>query len=222
MNKIKSIFIANRGEIAVRIIKTARVMGIRAVTAYTLNDKKSLHIQMADKVVCLDINILNDTFLSPERMVAVAKEENCDAIHPGYGFLSEDYRFAELCKKYGLIFIGPTPDVLKTMGIKTEAKKLVELARVPVLSGLERETEELIKYAKDLNYPLTVKAVAGGGGKGLRKVLKADELKKEVNQASREALNYFGDGRVYIEPFLENTRHIEVQLLGDQYGNLIH
>lgn len=214
--------VANRGEIAVRIIKVAHALGLEAVAVYTPGDSASLHATMADEAVCLPQAPLAETFLSPETMVNVALAEGCDAIHPGYGFLSENYRFAELARENGLIFIGPPTEAIRLMGDKILARRQAELAGVPVLPGVEGALETLIQNPAKLPFPLLAKAAAGGGGKGMVRVDCADDLKSKLEQAIREAQSSFGDSRIYLEPFLENARHIEVQVFGDQYGNLVH
>ena len=222
MKEIKSIFIANRGEIAVRILKTAREMGFRVVTAFTPDDAESLHVKLADKAVCFEHNTLQQTFLSAQKLVETALAEGCNAVHPGYGFLSEDYRFAELCRDKGLVFIGPSTNSIRMLGDKSSARKIAGSAGIPVLAGIEGEVDILACKTGTLKFPVLVKAVAGGGGKGLYRIDRAEDLAYYVYRASREATSYFGDERIYLEPFLENARHIEVQLLGDRHGNLIH
>ncbi|MBN2773654.1 MAG: carbamoyl-phosphate synthase subunit L, partial [Prolixibacteraceae bacterium] len=220
--KIQSIFIANRGEIAVRIAKTAKEMGIRTVAPFSPDDKKSLHVKEVDKAIGLSNIKLSETFLSPDFMVELAIREKCDAIHPGYGFLAEDYRLAELCKRRGLIFIGPDPEVIRIMGDKSEARKIALDAGVPVLPVFEGEINELAELSSSLGFPVMIKAVSGGGGKGLRKVNHIAYYLKELERAGREAMNYFGSNRLLIEPYIKNARHVEVQILADFYGNVIH
>lgn len=213
---------ANRGEIAVRIINAAHSLGLETVAVYTSDDSASLHVAMADEAVCVPQAPLAETFLSPETMVKIAMERGCDALHPGYGFLSENFRFAELTRQNDLIFIGPPTEAIRLMGDKILARRQAESAGVPVLPGVEGGLETLVYTPVELPFPLLVKAAAGGGGKGLVRVDSADDLKVKLEQAVREAQNSFGDGRVFIEPFIENARHIEVQVFGDHQGNLVH
>ena len=220
--KIKKLFIANRGEIAARITRSAKELGITTVITYTANDCNSLHVQLADKAVSLGNKSLSETYLSPEKMVEVAKNEQCDAVHPGYGFLSENDRFAELCQQNGLLFIGPSTQTIRKMGDKKEAKKLAQQCGVPVLENLVLSKESNINGSSIPEFPLLIKAVAGGGGKGMYIVENFKELDFKVEQAKRETINYFGNGQLYIETYIKNARHIEIQLLGDNFGNLIH
>jgi acetyl/propionyl-CoA carboxylase alpha subunit len=222
LKKIRKILVANRGEIAVRIIKAAHTLGLEAIAVYTPDDSGSLHVTMADYSVCLPMAPLAETFLSPETMVKIALDEGCDGLHPGYGFLSENYRFAELARGNGLVFIGPPAEAIRLMGDKILARRQAEEAGVPILKSLEGDLETLIQNSSGIPFPVLVKAVAGGGGKGLIRVDKEDDLKIKLEQAVREAQSSFGDGRVFIEPFIENARHIEVQVFGDQHGNIVH
>ncbi len=221
-NKINRLFIANRGEIAARITRSAKELGVITVITYTANDCNSLHVQLADKAVSLGNKSLSETYLSPEKMVEVAKNEQCDAVHPGYGFLSENDRFAELCQQNGLLFIGPSTQTIRKMGDKKEAKKLAQQCGVPVLENLVLSKESNINGSSIPEFPLLIKAVAGGGGKGMYIVENHRELGLKIEQANREALTYFGNGQLYIEKYIKNARHIEIQLLGDNFGNLIH
>lgn len=220
--KINKILISNRGEIAVRIIRTARKMGIVTVAVYSEVDKDSLHVGFADEAYCIGHSLLSETYLNIGKIVSVAVESGCQAIHPGYGFLAENPDFVAACKQAGLIFIGPDTRSIQIMGNKIEAREFVQSIGVPVTKGLTGNPEFLILHAAEIGFPVLVKAAAGGGGKGMRIVRSAEELEAALESTSREAANYFADGTVYLEKFIENPRHIEIQLLGDSFGNVIH
>ncbi len=222
MKKISRLLIANRGEIAVRIIKTAKQMGIFTVSVYTRNDEASLHVKFADKAVLLEDDHLENTFLSAKKMIEVALNEQCDAIHPGYGFISENPEFPRLCVENGLIFIGPTAQSMELLGNKVKARSFVKSIGVPVISGISGSVDELLESAKYLDFPIMIKPLAGGGGKGIFVVNQAHDLPEYLQKAGREAQNYFNNSKLYVEHYFEKARHIEVQLLGDQFGNLIH
>ncbi|GET29098.1 biotin carboxylase N-terminal domain-containing protein [Prolixibacter sp. SD074] len=222
MERLEKILIANRGEIALRIIRAARSMHISAVAVYSEGEAGALHVRQADGSVSLGEGSLNDTYLNIEKMIQVAVQSGAQAIHPGYGFLSEDYRFAEACAEAGIIFIGPDAEVLRLMGNKMEAKLFAQKLGIPVLFGQTLVAGQLNGEPQTLEYPLLIKASHGGGGKGIQIVGSADELNEKLTQASRAAANYFGNGEVYIEPYIEKARHIEVQILGDSHGNLVH
>ncbi|GET34246.1 3-methylcrotonyl-CoA carboxylase subunit alpha [Prolixibacter bellariivorans] len=222
MQRLEKILIANRGEIALRIIRAARSMHISTVAVYSEEEAGALHVRQADESVSLGAGSLNDTYLNIEKMIQVAVQTGAQAIHPGYGFLSEDYRFAEACAEAGIIFIGPDAEVLKLMGNKMEAKQFAQKLGISVLLGQMLIAGELNGEAKTLEYPLLIKASHGGGGKGMQIVGSAEELNEKLTQASRAAANYFGNGEVYVEPYVEKARHIEVQILGDGHGNLVH
>ncbi len=222
MKEITKIFVANRGEIAIRVIKTAREMGIYTVTVHTPNDKGSLHVKLADKSVLLERNSLDKTFLSVDKMVEIAVNEGCDAIHPGYGFISEDSEFPRRCEQKGLAFIGPSADTIGLMGNKVKARSFVKSLGIPVISGLHGDVEELLVEANYLDFPVMVKPLAGGGGKGIFIVHEKSQLEQTLYKASREALSYFNNSELYIEKYFTHARHIEVQLLGDMHGNLVH
>ncbi|MBN2612468.1 MAG: ATP-grasp domain-containing protein [Bacteroidales bacterium] len=219
---IKKILIANRGEIAVRIARTAKEMGISTVTVYAEDDHDSPHIGVADEAYCLGSGNLTDTYLNIQKIIDVTKAAKCDAIHPGYGFLSENAEFARACIDNNVVFIGPSPGVIKLMGNKREANHFVKSLGIPVLEALP-VVDNFKKLPESLPpFPLLVKAVAGGGGKGMKIAGSQKELKDALESASREALTAFGNGEVYIEKLVEHARHIEVQLLGDNFGNIIH
>lgn len=220
---IKRILIANRGEIARRIIRTAKSMDISTFAIYTNDEKNALHVQEADKAVSLGNGALTDTYLNIPLIIKVALENSCDAIHPGYGFLSENADFAEACRKSGIIFIGPEPEVIRLMGDKINARNFIENINIPLPPSVTGSSyQEIRSVAAKLQYPLIIKASAGGGGKGMKIVTDPSFLEDDFESASREALNYFGDSTVYLEQYLENARHIEVQILGDVHGNTVH
>ena len=218
----KKILIANRGEIAVRIINAAQSLKIATAAIYADSDQAALHVQQADEAYGLGEGDLNDTYLNIEKIIEIAQHAGCEAIHPGYGFLSENPTFVEACERAGITFIGPSSEVIKTMGDKVEARRFAQRAGVPITEGVTGTTKELLQQADTLPYPVLVKASAGGGGKGMRIVQRADELPEALTSTVREAQAYFGNPTVYIEKYLENPRHIEVQLLGDHYGSLVH
>jgi len=218
----KKILIANRGEISVRISRTARAMGISTLAVYAEDDQHSLHIPAASQAVSLGEGKLSDTYLHIDKLLDIAERYACDAIHPGYGFLSENPAFVKACEERGLVFIGPTSHTISLMGNKIAARKFAKEAGVPITEGLSGDQPSLIQKAKSLPFPLLIKAAAGGGGKGMRIVEQAAELEKAITATSREAATYFGDDAVYVEQYLESPRHIEVQVLGDQHGNMVH
>jgi 3-methylcrotonyl-CoA carboxylase alpha subunit len=219
MNKI---LIANRGEIAVRIIRTARRNGIGTVAVYHKLDKNSLHVHDADESYSLGDGALADTYLNISMLIEIAKLSRCDAVHPGYGFLSENHLFAKACADAGLTFIGPTPEAILLMGNKLQARDFAIKSGLPVAPGYMLEDEKDLPELAEKDFPFLVKAAAGGGGKGMRIVNNKSEIKEAIISTRREAQNYFGDPTVYIEKFIESPRHIEVQVLGDQHGNAIH
>jgi 3-methylcrotonyl-CoA carboxylase alpha subunit len=218
---IHKILIANRGEIAVRIIRTAREMGITTVSVYADDDSHSLHVKNADESVNLGNGSIHDTYLNISKLLEIALEYNCDAVHPGYGFLSENSDFAEACVNKNLIFIGPTTQALKLMGNKTEARKVALKLGVPIISGFEGTVDELL-LNNELTFPVLIKPVAGGGGKAMEVVRTHSELPEKLEKSARLAGAIFGNNRLYIEQFIEKARHIEVQILGDNFGNVIH
>src|SRR5688500_12640907 len=221
----KKILIANRGEIALRVIHACRELGIKTVAVYSEADENSLHVRFADEDVCIGPPRSADSYLNVPAIISAAEITGADAIHPGYGFLSESAYLAEVCEACHIRFIGPDPSVIKLLGDKARARKAMKKAGVPMLPGSDGpvETEErALKCAKDIGYPVIIKAVAGGGGRGMRIVRKADELPQALRTAQREAEAAFGNGDVYIEKYLENPRHIEFQILGDHHGNMVH
>lgn len=222
MHPLNKILIANRGEIALRIIRAARSLGIRTVALYTPAESSAPHVRLADESIALGEGPLSDTYLNIQKIISAAKASKADAIHPGYGFLSESHLLAQACIDNGIRFIGPSPEVLKLMGNKTEAKKQAEQLGIPVLHNVKVNDSDITGISGDLRFPLLIKSSFGGGGKGMQVVRSLDELKEKITRASRMALNYFGNGEIYLEPYIETARHIEVQVLGDHHGNLVH
>ena len=222
MTKIKKVLIANRGEIAVRIIKTLKKLHVVSVVIYSVSDKDTLAVRLADEAVFIGNDNLSESYLNIVKIVQVAIETGCDALHPGYGFLSENPALAAACKKAGIVFIGPSEENIQLMGNKLEARELAISVGIPVIVGSMGTHEEIIRKASGLRFPLLVKAAGGGGGKGMRIVRKKDELHASLIAAAREAYSYFGDDTVYVEQFIEKPRHIEVQILGDEHGNIVH
>ncbi len=219
---IKKVLIANRGEIAVRVEKTARKMGINTVAIYSKNDTGSLHVLNCDEAYKIDGESLSETYLNIDKIIEIALKSNCDAIHPGYGFLSENSAFSKACADNNIRFVGPGPEPISAMGNKLQARQLVSKIGVPITHGLSGKVSEILSKANKLKFPVLIKAASGGGGKGMRIVYSKEELKESLFATSREAENYFGDGTVYVEQYLESPRHIEVQVLADNYGNVIH
>ena len=214
-----------RGEIALRVIRTCREMGIKTVAVYSTADKDSLHVKFADEAVCIGKPQSSDSYLNIPHLMAAAEITNADAIHPGYGFLAENAKFAEICKDHGIKFIGPTPDMINAMGDKITAKETMIKAGVPVVpggEGLLESLEEAKGLAKEMGYPVILKATAGGGGKGMRMVWEESEMEKAYNTAKAEAAASFKNDGIYMEKFVEEPRHIEIQIAGDQYGNVCH
>lgn len=221
----KKILIANRGEIALRIIRTCREMGIQTVAVYSTADRESLHVRFADEAVCIGDASSKDSYLNIPRIISAAEITNADAIHPGYGFLSERAEFSSICHEYGIKFIGPTPEMIQAMGDKSTAKETMKKAGVPTIpgsDGLLTSIEEGQKLAQKIGYPVILKATAGGGGRGMRIVNSASEFKKAWDDARREAGAAFGNDGLYLEKFIEEPRHIEIQVMGDQYGKVCH
>ncbi len=222
---IKKILIANRGEIAVRIIRTCKEMGIGTVAIYNSLDRFALHASMADESYSLGDGSIAETYLSVEKILAIAKKSFADAVHPGYGFLSENADFIESVRTAGLGFIGPSAESVRKMGDKTTAKSIVKAAGVPVVPGSDGEIKniaELKEVVAKIDLPILLKASAGGGGKGMKKVFKESELEDAFNSASREALKFFKNGAVYAEKLIEQPKHVEIQILGDKNGSVIH
>ena len=220
--KIHKVLIANRGEIAVRVIKTLRKLHIASVAVFADNDADAMHRRMADEACPLGGGPLKDTYLNIAKIIDAALDTGVDAIHPGYGFLSESPELAEACEANNLIFIGPDAKSMRLMGNKIEARKIAIQHGIPVTFGMMGSHEEIMAEADHLPYPVLIKAAAGGGGKGMHIVWSKDDLPQEMERASREAEKYFGDGTVFIEQYIENPRHIEVQVLADHFGNVIH
>jgi acetyl-CoA carboxylase, biotin carboxylase subunit len=219
------ILIANRGEIALRVICACRELGIKTVAVYSEADEHSLHVRFADEDVCIGPARSLDSYLNVPAIISAAEITGADAIHPGYGFLSESAYLAEVCEACHIKFIGPYPNVIRLMGDKARARKAMKKAGVPVLPGSDgpvQGEEQAVRVAKELGYPVIIKAVAGGGGRGMRVVRSADELQASIKTAMREAEAAFGVGDVYIEKYVESPRHIEIQVLGDHHGNVIH
>ena len=222
MKAIHKILVANRGEIAVRVIRTARKMDIKTVAIYSQVDSDSLHVTAADEAWCIGEVELSETYLNIEKIIEVAKQTGCGAIHPGYGFLAENPLFVAACDEAKIIFIGPDTRSMKIMGNKIEARAFVKKINIPMTEGVTGSPEVLKKTAHTIGFPVLLKAAAGGGGKGMSIVYKAEELAEAIESTSRQAKAYFGDETVYVEKYIEEPRHIEVQILGDKFGNVIH
>lgn len=221
---INKVLIANRGEIAVRIIRACRELGIKTVAVFSTADRNSLHARIADEAVCIGGAAVSDSYLNMKSIIAACEITGADAIHPGFGFLSENAKFAEMCRKCHIIFIGPDPESINMLGNKAYAKKAMKNAGVPVIPGSDgavKSDEDIKKNAKMIGYPLMIKASAGGGGRGIRLVRNESELMREAACAKQEALNFFADDSIYMEKFIENPKHIEFQILADSYGNTV-
>jgi acetyl-CoA carboxylase biotin carboxylase subunit len=221
----KKILIANRGEIALRVIRTCREMGIKTVAVYSTADKESLHVRFADEAVCIGPPPSKDSYLNMVRIIAAAEITNADAIHPGYGFLSENAKFSKLCQQHNIKFIGALPEQIEAMGDKATAKATMIAAGVPVVPGTEGLVTDIAvakKEAKKIGYPVILKATAGGGGKGMRLVWKEEEFQEAFEKASQEAGAAFGNAGMYMEKYILEPRHIEIQIAGDQYGTFCH
>lgn len=222
---IKKVLIANRGEIAVRIIRACREMGIETVAVYSEADREALHTQLADEAYCIGAADAADSYLNMERMISATIVSGADAIHPGFGFLSENSKFADLCHKCNIIFIGPSPNVISKLGNKSEARNTMVQAHVPVIPGSDSpvyDAVEAAKMAEKIGYPVIIKAALGGGGKGMRVANCQDEFAQAFNSAQKEAKAAFGDGTMYMERFIRHPKHIEFQILADKYGNVVH
>lgn len=225
MKKIKKILVANRGEIAIRVMKTAQKMGIKTVAVYSTVDRNAMHVKYADEAVCIGEAPSNQSYLRADKIIEVCKELSVDAVHPGYGFLSENAQFAELCEKNNIIFIGPKSKAIEMMGNKLAAKEAVKDYDIPMVPGTEdaiTDIEEAKKIATEIGFPILIKAAAGGGGKGMRIVEKEADFTSQMNRAISEAVNAFGDGAVFIEKYVTKPRHIEIQVMADSYGNIIY
>lgn len=222
---IQRVLIANRSEIAVRIIRACKEMGIETVAVYSQADKEALHVQMADQAVCIGASLASESYLNMNNLIQAACLTGCDAIHPGFGFLSENSRFARLVQECGLTWIGPRPEVIEQLGNKTKARKMMAAKGVPIIPGMSKalsSEQEGLSVADEIGYPIILKASNGGGGKGMRVVRSETEFQDAYYQTKSEAKQFFGDEDVYIEKFIENPKHIEVQLAGDRYGNCVH
>lgn len=221
----KKILIANRGEIAMRIVRTCKEMGIKTVAVYSTADKDSLHVRFADEAVCIGPPMSKDSYLNIPNIIAAAEITNADAIHPGYGFLSENANFSGICAKNGIKFIGASPEQIERMGDKANAKMTMKEAGVPCVPGSEgliKDFADALKTAKEVGYPVMIKATAGGGGKGMRAVWKEEDMHELWDSAIQEATAAFGNGAMYMEKLIEEPRHIEIQIAGDQFGNACH
>ena len=221
----KKILIANRGEIALRIIRTCREMGIKTIAVYSTADKESLHVKFADEAVCIGPPPSKDSYLNIPNIISAAEITNADAIHPGYGFLSENAKFSKICKEHGIKFIGASPEMIEGMGDKSNAKDTMKKAGVPTIpgsDGLLESVEQGIKIAKKIKYPVILKATAGGGGRGMRIVWKDEEMQGAWDSAKQEAGAAFGNDGMYLEKYIEEPRHIEIQVVGDQFGKACH
>lgn len=220
---LKKVLIANRGEIAVRVARTLREMGIRSVAVYSDADRESLHVRVCDEAYHIGPAAAAESYLRADKILSVAKQAGCDGVHPGYGFLSENAEFAEACEASGVTFIGPPPSAMRDMGLKTAARDKMSAAGVPIVPGGNADTvEEGLATAERIGYPVMLKATAGGGGKGMRLVHKPEELGPALERARSEAKKAFGDETVYIEKAIIQPRHVEIQVLGDKHGNMVH
>ncbi|MDH5365482.1 MAG: acetyl-CoA carboxylase biotin carboxylase subunit [Cyclobacteriaceae bacterium] len=225
MGKIKKILIANRGEITLRVIRTAKEMGIKTVAIYSEADRNALHVKFADEAVCIGPPPSSESYLLGDKIIKICKQLNVDAIHPGYGFLSENAEFSKNVTEAGLIFIGPSPEAIEVMGSKLAAKAAVSKYDIPMVPGTDKaitDISEAKKLAKEIGYPILIKASAGGGGKGMRIVESDNDFEDQMNRAISEAQSAFGDGSVFIEKYITSPKHIEFQIIGDQHGNIVH
>ena len=221
----KKILIANRGEIALRVIRACKELNIKTVAVYSTADELSLHVKFADEAVCIGPPLSSDSYLNIPNIIAAGEITGADAIHPGYGFLSESAQFSKICSENNFTFIGPNPEIIDSIGDKSKAKKTMKLAGVPVVpggDGILEEAQDALNKAKEMGFPIMLKASAGGGGRGMRYVEQESEVISAYKSANQEALSAFGNGDIYIEKFIENPRHIEVQILADVNGNTVH
>ncbi len=221
----KKVLIANRGEIAVRIIRACQELGIATVAVYSQADKDALHVQLADEAYCIGPHLSKESYLKQINLLSVATITGSDAIHPGYGFLAENAEFAEMCGEYNITFIGPSAEAISKMGAKAVARDTMKAAGVPIVPGTDgiiEELDEALVTAREIGYPVIVKATAGGGGKGMRVAETEAQLQKAVSMAQQEAETAFGNAGVYLEKYVEEPRHVEIQVLGDSHGNVIH
>ncbi len=222
---IKKVLVANRGEIAIRVIRACRELGIPSVAVYSEADRKSLHIQMADEAWEIGPPPPSESYLNIPKIIEIAKKMGANAIHPGYGFLAENWQFAKACEDEGIIFIGPNPTAMRLLGNKVESRKEMEKAGVPVIPGMKSSSKDcdlFKKEAEKIGYPVLIKAAGGGGGKGMRIIKNPDELIPSLESSMRESKSAFGDDSVYLEKFIEEPRHVEIQVLADNYGNVVH
>lgn len=225
MREIKKIIVANRGEIALRVMRTIREMGLKSVAVYSEADREALHVRYADEAVCIGPPPSSQSYLLGNKIIEIALKTGADAVHPGYGFLSENADFARRTEEAGLLFIGPSPESIRTMGSKIEAKRAASRYNIPMVPGTEgavSDLEEAHKKAEEIGYPLLIKASAGGGGKGMRVVERKEELEEQMQRAVSEAASAFGDGSVFLEKYITSPKHIEIQILGDKHGNIVH
>ncbi|KMY50754.1 acetyl-CoA carboxylase biotin carboxylase subunit [Peribacillus loiseleuriae] len=222
---IEKVLIANRGEIAVRIIRACKEMGIETVSVFSEADREALHVQLADESYCIGPTASKDSYLNVTNIISIAKKTGCDAIHPGYGFLAENADFAELCRDCNVIFIGPSPEAISKMGTKDVARETMREAGVPIVpgsTGIIKDSAEAIALVEKIGYPVIIKATAGGGGKGIRVAKTEEDLLNGIRITQQEALTAFGNSGVYIEKYIEDFRHVEIQVMGDTHGNAIH
>jgi len=222
---IKKILVANRGEIAVRVIRACRELGIPSVSVYSEADRKSLHVQMADEAYEIGPPPPSESYLNIPKIIEIAKRAGANAIHPGYGFLAENWQFAKACEDEGIIFIGPNPNAMRLLGNKVESRKEMEKAGIPVIPGMKSSSRDFSVFkeeAEKIGYPVLIKAAGGGGGKGMRIIRSSQELIPSLESSMRESKSAFGDDSVYLEKFIEEPRHVEIQVLADNYGNAIH
>ncbi|WP_026694680.1 acetyl-CoA carboxylase biotin carboxylase subunit [Peribacillus kribbensis] len=222
---IKKLLIANRGEIAVRVIRACKELGIETVAVYSEADREALHVQMADEAYCIGPKASKDSYLSFTNIISTATLTGADAIHPGYGFLAENSAFAELCRECGITFVGPSPEAISKMGTKDVARETMKAAGVPIVPGSQgiiKDTEEALALAETIGFPVIIKATAGGGGKGIRVARTEEELVKGIQVTQQEAMTAFGNPGVYIEKFIEDFRHVEIQVMADSFGSVIH
>ncbi|WP_298371122.1 acetyl-CoA carboxylase biotin carboxylase subunit [uncultured Lutibacter sp.] len=222
---MKKILVANRGEIAIRVMKTAKKMGIKTVAIYSQADRNAPHVKFASESVCVGEAPSNKSYLRGDKIIKIAKELEVDAIHPGYGFLSENANFAELCEQNNIIFIGPKSKSIQMMGDKLAAKDAVKNYNIPMVPGVDRaivDPKEAVEIAHQIGFPILIKAAAGGGGKGMRIVEKAKDVEEQMKRAVSEANSAFGDGSVFLEKYITSPRHIEIQILADNFGNILH
>lgn len=226
MKSLKNkLLIANRGEIAVRIIRAAKELGIETVAVYSKADKDSLHVKLADEAVCIGENLSSDSYLNTNRVLSAAISTGCNAIHPGYGFLSENHEFVEMVESCQIKFVGPSSKAISLIGDKSSARTLAKAHHVPIVEGsdgLVLDTEDGLKIARKIGYPVMIKASSGGGGRGISIVRSDEEFRNAFSRTSLEALSNFGDGSLYVEKFIESPRHIEIQVIGDNEGNYVH